>query len=205
MKFDFTGLGKLSKVLTLIPTPELQINFMPIAINEPFLKDIIHVLPFKGKRQINCKFIFLKRQDFYSFKNFFTDCLGNYTKFWLPCWVNEFQLMSDVNNVKLLYIRFCDFSNRYDEHIRIFICTKDTLYIRKVVNYSISENYEILEVDTPLSVKPSDIIIFGRVILARFKEASLQVKFNLITTYKFFAEADVSFIELPYEYAEIET
>lgn len=204
MNFDFTGLGKINKVLSLIPTDDLQISFMPIAINEPLVKDILYVFPIKGRRQINCRFVFLNRRDFYYFKNFFIDCKGNYSKFWFPCWVNEFKLLQETNNDKYLYIQYCDFANRYDEHIRIFLCTKDTLYIRKVTNLIVGDTYEKLEINSPISIRPTDIIVFGRVLLVRFKESSFQVKFNLITNYKFYAEVETTLIELPYEYEEIE-
>lgn len=209
---SITGLG--SETTILLKNPLLnnyRVEYIPTGTFVSFSSTLISGYRFgiKGKRKINASFDFKNRTELNDFLNFWKDRKGSFKRFWVPCWQSEFEVVDTVYaSDSYIKIANCNLKNRDDGHLRIFIITKnEDLIIRKITQIDVIDaTTERIVLDTvvPIGFSPNDVAIFGRVLLVRFADNNLEVSFSFADGDNVYATTNVSFIELPHEYEEIE-
>lgn len=207
MQYDISGLGNVNRILLYPPEKPLSISFQPVAEYVSFLRNVTFVQQFKGMRSFDVKMRFDNRNDFYDLLNFFKTCKGNLLKFWFPSWIKEYKVVADIINTDRVKIFPCDFSNRYDGYLRVFLMTSNRFIVRKVIDFSTYSQYEELVLNDQISgtIYANEVLMMGRVHLVRFQNPEIEFKIYFASFDKFFLEANFNLIELPNEYAEIET
>ena len=147
-------------------------------------------------------FQFNSPQELKEFISFFEDRKSSLQKFWLPVWMNSFELYEPVlENSDIIKIRPCSFSLTYLGHERIWMLLKDgSRIVRRVTSASDEGSYEEIRIDTPMdrTVTPEDLRVFGKFILCRFASDELTVEYPLPNTS--ISVVKVRFVELLGEY-----
>lgn len=217
---DISGLGLENTILLTFPDYDgYSIEVLPTGtfIGFSYTKELGYQFGYYGKRKITCSFTFTTRKELNSFLDFWFDRQASLKRFWLPCWYNEFELAKDIlADDSSIFIKNIGLRYRNDGHIRIFLCiskgdwSNPIIIIRKATDiYLDSENNsrEIILLDSsiPFNVSVDSVTVFGRCILVRFIENSLRLQWIIAREKECFVKTTCSFIELPCEYAEIET
>lgn len=204
MTYDISGLGSVERILLYPVEKPVSLSFQPVAEYVSFLRNSVFVYPFKGQRIYTVRLKFDNRTDFYSFLNFFKECKGSLKKFWIPSWLKEFEVIEDIINTARIKIMKCDFSNRWDGNLRLFIWSKDRFIVRQIVSFSLNDYVE-LELNQQITgfVYVNDILMTGLVHLVRFQESDIEFRIYYSSSQKFFAETNFNVIELPHEYSEV--
>ena len=205
-----SGLGGESTILFTPPLLEnYKIEFVPAGtfVSFPATKVLGYSYPITSCRKISANFMFKNRQEFKEFRNFYINRKGQLLRFWLPCWLNEFEL---TRNVKIgdtnLYIRNVNQSQKNDSYLRIFISTKkgDIVVKRVTETITIDESEEkfVLDSGMPIAIQTSEVGIFGRLVLARFN-SDLEFNITKADDADLIATTSITFIEVPHEYSEV--
>jgi hypothetical protein len=205
-----SGLGGETAILLTPPLlNNYKVEFVPTGtfISFPATKLAGYTYHIKSCRKISASFMFKNRQEFKNFRDFFVNRKGQLLRFWLPCWQNEFELTRNVNvNDGILYIKNVNQSQKEDDYLRIFIVKKSgdivVKHVTEVITIDETEEKFVLDSPIPIGIQTSEVVFFGRVILARFN-SDLEVKFLKADNTDLIATASVSFIEVPYEYSEV--
>ncbi|MCX8029885.1 MAG: hypothetical protein N2712_07830 [Brevinematales bacterium] len=159
-----------------------------------------------GRRQIKASFFFKTRAEYKEFVDFYIQRKGEFSKFWVLNWINEFELTQTVTSGSILLpIKRVGFDERYTGHERIFMIVGEDLIIRKVVDAEIVNNQVeniIVDSGVPYTIYPSSVSMFGRVLLVRF-DGQLEMNISRADDSTLYAKTTVTMIELPYEYAEV--
>ena len=138
---------------------------------------------------------------------FFYARRGRASAFWLPVPKQVWELSADVNLTfpKLLVLVNSDpqWLRGYE---RMFMLLKNGDYIsREVVSITtvnappLNPNIMTVVTDMDRVVKPADVEMFGKLLLVRFDQDELELKHDSTAL----AECDLSFKELPKEYADL--
>lgn len=170
-------------------------------------------------------FTFYTHSNLKKFLEFIHQTKGNIEKFWLPVWINQFQLsrpafatesVISVKNVKLFHL----LPETLKSKLRIFfykpLSSKKVLFvIRQVMNIIEVSNEEEqlflsskLNYDFKTTTDPSnpDNILIGRLALVRFATENFNLKFFFSTNQEFknqmIAKIDLEFLELTYEFVK---
>lgn len=211
MTTSITGLGSETTILLTIPTRDsMQVEFQPMGdfFGYATTKRLGYEYGMYGKRRFNLNFEFYSKKEVKDFINFYKDRKGSLKRFWIPCWYNEFELKSKYTAADIvLKIYPCEITQRNDGYMRIFIQTKNDFFIRRITSteYNSDSDADFLYIDTKLNIDilPTDIILFGRVILGRF-DGDLILTTIQVEDKSYLAKASINFVELPHEYKEME-
>lgn len=207
-----SGLGSESTIFLTSPLLDnYKIEFVPSGtfVGFPATKVAGYTYPIVSCRKISASFMFTNRQEFKTFRDFYINRKGQLLRFWLPCWVTEFELnRAVVLNDPALFIKNVDLTSKDNTYLRIFIVTKaGDIIVRRAteVSYiSATEERIVLDLPMPVALQPDDITLFSRLIIARFN-SDLDVKIMKADNTEFIGTTNISFIELPHEYAEVGT
>jgi len=147
----------------------------------------------------------LDKESEYYFTKFFNDRKGKHKKFWVPYWKNPFKLQSDISSGdKILTINNC-YYNRIDfGYERIFFKLKNNTIITRQVTAVLQRGLNediILTTAIDRDIKISDIKFFSRLLLVRFNNDSMKLKFYSDDK----SDATFTFRELPFEHTEVES
>jgi|YNPMSStandDraft_2_1061718.scaffolds.fasta_scaffold02571_3 hypothetical protein len=205
-----SGLGGES---TIFLTPPLldnyKVEFVPTGtfVSFPSTKVAGYTYPIVSCRKVSASFMFTNRQEFKDFRDFYTNRKGQLYRFWLPCWKTEFELSRAVQlNDSAIFIKNVDLTSKDNTYLRIFMTTKvGDIIIRRAteVSYiSATEERIVLDSPMPVALQPSDVVLFSRLLIVRFN-SDLEVKIMKADNTEFIGTTDISFIELPHEYAEV--
>lgn len=212
MAVYISGLGGETAILLTPPLLDnYKVEFVPTGtfISFPATKLAGYTYPIKSCRKISASFMFKNRQEFKNFRDFYINRKGQLLRFWLPCWVTEFELnRAVVLNDPALFIKNVNLTSKDNTYLRIFIVTKaGDIIVRRAteVSYiSATEERIVLDSPMPVALQPDDITLFSRLIIARFN-SDLDVKIMKADNTEFIGTTNISFIELPHEYAEVGT
>jgi hypothetical protein len=206
-----SGLGSLS-TLFVYPQPDLEnykIEYLENGslVSFPGTRAIGYPYSLVSLRKITATYTFLTRTDFQTLNSFYRFTNGQLSKFWLACWSQEFNLAQNANaNDPYIMVSFSQLTAKNDTNLRIFIITKaGDLIIRKVTSYEVeTTGYERLMLDTamPIALNITDVVFFGRVILARHASDFI-VKILKADGEDMIGQVSLVYQEVPYEYSEV--
>lgn len=142
------------------------------------------------------RFAMLTKSDEYDLVEFFCARRGMNKRFWLPLWNQAFVLKSAI--AKLSYTFEIEDNNfdevvKYYERIFIYTTTGDMI-TRKILTRT--GNVYTVETAFDRDIALTDVLYFGRLLMARFDQDELEVRHVTNTI----SEAEVNFVELPKEY-----
>jgi hypothetical protein len=206
-----SGLGSLS-TLFVYPQPDLEnykIEYLDNGslVTFPGTRAIGYPYSPVSLRKITASYTFQTRTDFQTLNSFYRFTNGQLSKFWLACWSQEFNLAQNANaNDPYIMVSFSQLTAKNDTNLRIFIITKaGDLIIRKVTSYEVeTTGYERLMLDTamPIALNITDVVFFGRVILARHASDFI-VKILKADGEDMIGQVSLVYQEVPYEYSEV--
>lgn len=207
-----SGLGSVSTIWLEPPlTDGFTCKFQPMGAFVGFTgtKSFSYLYGAYGQRIITANYFIDSRSKYKTFVDFFKDRQGELKKFWTLNWLNEFTLSRQIYiniDSALAYIVNCGFSERYDGNIRVFMLMKNgDLIIRKVTQskyISADEESMVFDCGVPYNILPSDVAMFGRVLLVRLV-GDLQMDISMADNTVLYAKTSLTMMELPHEYKEV--
>ena len=210
MKY-ITGTGNLNVFIPdNIINDQFSVNVlgMGTSFNFKITKDVFYTFKRYGQRQMRLNITVKNRGDYKSLIEFYRGQFGEFKRFWIPSFLNEFQLTRDIPTLSTMcYVKNNGFGQRYQGHSRCFIWLKNNDWIiRRITNViRDSDDEEILVFDSPIpgfQIKKTDVSMFGLLLLVRF-EGELKCKIQKADNEELIATSDITVIELPYEYEEV--
>jgi len=156
----------------------------------------------KVSRRLKYKYTNLSKDIEYTITEFFINRKGKYSNFWVPIWKNQFTLYTDIHNGDaVLSVSPCGFYRIDQGYELIFFQLKNGDYISRLVDVVVNMGtYEDIILKSPMTrdILQSDIVFFGRLLLARFDNDELIFNFYNNTM----SECTLTFQELTNEYEE---
>jgi len=220
MNINYSDLGTVTDIFDFIPDfDSFNVELIPQGIFVAFNYSAEIGYQFKSIRQykLSGNFTLISRSEYKKFLDFWKDKKGAFKRFWIPTWVNKFKVVEPIGASDIVIkIENVEFNKIYNGHNRIFIfvskgdLSESDLYIRKVTNVEVDENnmnVEKLYIDQYIGTDllSEQITLCGEFILARFTQEGVSFQYYFTKEKDFYAVAQCSFIELPYEYSEIDT
>jgi len=146
------------------------------------------------------RFTNLTRADEHYITSFFTNHRGKHKRFWIPLWKNMYTLSSSISTGDgIISIRNVGFHLVDRGYERIFIELKNGYQISRkvtaVLQNGLTEDL-ILDGTIDRDITQDDIKYFSRLLLVRFTDDSLELKYSTDST----SSIELSFLELTNEY-----